>query len=290
MSTTPDAATSDNPRDEIAFVLGGGGQLGAHEVGMLEALFEHGIEPSLIVGTSVGAINGAVVAADPSVATARRLTDVWSRFEEEGIFKGSLLRRAATLARTRTHLHGDDALRGLLTDVLPERIEDLAVRFGCVAASIERASEHWFEDGPLVDAVMASAAVPGILPAVEIDGEHYLDGGIVNSIPVSRAVELGARTLYVLHVGRLDRPLEPPRWPWEVGLVAFEIARRHRFLGDLARLPDDVTVHVLPTGQTDPPRYNDLKQLRYRDGSQIAANIARAREATAQYLDDPRAA
>jgi len=174
--------------------------------------------------------------------------------------------------------------------VLPERIEDLPVRFQCVAASIERASEHWFERGPLVDAVMASAAVPGILPAVEIDGEHYFDGGIVNSIPVSRAVELGARTLYVLHVGRLDRPLEPPRWPWEVGLVAFEIARRHRFLGDLARLPDDVTVHVLPTGQTDPPRYNDLKQLRYRDGSQIAANIARAREATAQYLDDPRAA
>jgi NTE family protein len=225
------------------------------------------------------------------VATARRLTDVWSRFEEEAIFSGSLVKRAATLARTRTHLHSDQALRDLLTDVLPPRIEDLAVRFECVAASIERASEHWFDSGPLVDAVMASAAVPGILPAVQIDGEHYLDGGIVNSIPVSRAVELGARTLYVLHVGRLDRPLEPPRWPWEVGLVAFEIARRHRFLGDLARLPDDITVHVLPTGQTDPPRFNDLKQLRYRDSSQIAANIARAREATADYLrDDPQAA
>jgi NTE family protein len=284
-------AGADQPHDEIAFVLGGGGHLGAHEVGMLEALLQHGIEPSLIVGTSVGAINGAVIATDPSVATARRLTDVWTRFEEEDVFKGSLLRRAATLARTRTHLHGDDALRRMLGDVLPERIEDLAVRFQCVAASIERASEHRFERGPLVDAVMASAAVPGILPAVEIAGEHYLDGGIVNSIPVSRAVELGARTLYVLHVGRLDRALEPPRWPWEVGLVAFEIARRHRFLGDLARLPDDVTVHVLPTGQTDPPRYNDLKQLRYRDGSQIATNIARARAATAEYLrDDPRAA
>jgi NTE family protein len=288
---TTEATSADQTPDEIAFVLGGGGHLGAHEVGMLEALLAHGIEPSLIVGTSVGAINGAVVATDPTVATARRLTDVWSRFEEEAIFSGSLVKRAATLARTRTHLHSDQALRDLLTDVLPPRIEDLAVRFECVAASIERASEHWFDSGPLVDAVMASAAVPGILPAVQIDGEHYLDGGIVNSIPVSRAVELGARTLYVLHVGRLDRPLEPPRWPWEVGLVAFEIARRHRFLGDLARLPDDITVHVLPTGQTDPPRFNDLKQLRYRDSSQIAANIARAREATADYLrDDPQAA
>jgi len=287
---TTDAASPDVPRrDAVAFVLGGGGHLGAHEVGMLEALLEHGIQPSLIVGTSVGAINGAVIATQPVLATARRLTDMWSRFEQEDIFKGSLLRRAATLARTRTHLHGDEALRRLLGDALPDRIEDLAVPFQCVAASIERASEHWFEDGPLVDAVMASSAVPGILPAVEIGGEHYFDGGIVNSIPVARAVELGARTLYVLHVGRLDRPLEPPRWPWEVGLVAFEIARRHRFVGDLARLPGDVTVHVLPTGQTDPPRFNDLKQLRYRDGSQIAANIARAREATARYLDDPRA-
>jgi NTE family protein len=252
---------------------------------MLEALLGRDIVPSLIVGTSVGAINGAVIAAQPTVDTAGRLAHVWSRFEQEGIFKGSLLRRTITLARTRTHLHGDEALRRLLGGVLPARIEELAVRFQCVAASIERASEHWFDSGPLVDAVMASAAVPGILPAVEIDGEHFFDGGIVNSIPVARAVELGAQTIYVLHVGRLERPLEPPRWPWEVGLVAFEIARRHRFIGDLARLPDDVTVHVLPTGQTDPPRYNDLSQLRYRDGSRIADNIARAREATARYLD-----
>lgn len=273
-------------RGGVAFVLGGGGHLGAHEVGMLEALLERHIRPTLIVGTSVGAINGAVVAADPSVETVARLAEVWSRFERDAVFDGSIISRVTTLARTRTHLHGNESLRQVLADALPERIEELSVPFQCVAASIERASEHWFDSGPLVDAVMASAAVPGILPAVELDGEHFLDGGIVNSIPVARAVELGAQTVYVLHVGRLDRPLEPPRWPWEVGLVAFEIARRHRFIGDLARLPDDVTVHVLPTGQTDPPRYNDLSQLRYRDTSRIAKGIAEAREATAGYLDD----
>jgi NTE family protein len=272
--------------DGPAFVLGGGGRLGAHEVGMLQALFERGIVPSLIVGTSVGAINGAVAASSPESATAERLADVWSRIEENAVFDGSIVMRLATLARTRTHLHANDALRGLLADALPERIEDLAVPFQCVAASIERASEHWFTSGPLVDAVMASAAVPGLLPAVEIGGEHFLDGGIVNSIPVARAVELGARTVYVLQVGRLERPLEPPRWPWEVGLVAFEIARRHRFVGDLERLPEDVTVHVLPTGQTEPPRYTDLSQLRYRDASQVGDAIARAREATARYLDE----
>jgi NTE family protein len=276
-----------NPqRNGVAFVLGGGGRLGAHEVGMLEALFDGGVTPTLIIGTSVGAINGAVAASCPSSATVERLAEVWSRIEENAVFTGSIVSRLATLARTRTHLHANDALRDMLAEALPERIEDLEVRFQCVAASIERASEHWFASGPLVDAVMASAAVPGLLPAVKIDGEHFLDGGIVNSIPVARAVELGAATIYVLHVGRLERPLEPPRWPWEVGLVAFEIARRHRFVGDLERLPDDVTVHVLPTGQTDPPRYSDLSQLRYRDVSQVADAIARARDATARYLEE----
>ena len=274
------------PRNGVAFVLGGGGRLGAHEVGMLEALFDRGVTPTLIVGTSVGAINGAVAASSPAPATVERLAEVWSRLEENAVFNGSIVSRLATLARTRTHLHANDALRDMLAEALPERIEDLEVPFQCIAASIERASEHWFASGPLVDAVMASAAVPGLLPAVEIDGEHFLDGGIVNSIPVARAVELGATTIYVLHVGRLERPLEPPRWPWEVGLVAFEIARRHRFLGDLERLPDDVTVHVLPTGQTDPPRYSDLSQLRYGDVSQVADAIARARDATARYLEE----
>jgi NTE family protein len=134
--------------------------------------------------------------------------------------------------------------------------------------------------------VLASSAVPGLLPPVEIDAEHFIDGGIVNSIPVRRAVELGATQVFVLHVGRLDRPLEPPRWPWEVALVAFEIARRHRFIGDLAALPEGVEVHVLPTGQQDPPRYTDLSQFRYRDTAHVHERIARAGTASARYLED----
>jgi NTE family protein len=271
----------------VAFVLGGGGgPLGAHEVGMLRALIRRGIVPDLVLGTSVGAINGVAVAADPSVSGVERLTEVWAAIDRSDVFGGSVVRRLATLARTRTHLHGNEGLRALLTDALPAgRIEDLAVRFECVAASIERASEHWFTDGPVVDAVLASASVPGILPPVEIGGEHFIDGGIVNSIPVSRAIELGAQRIYVLHVGRLDRPLEAPRWPWEVALVAFEIARRHRFVGDLASLPEGIDVHVLPTGEQEPPRYNDLSQLRYRDTSNVRERIALADEASARYLE-----
>ncbi len=134
--------------------------------------------------------------------------------------------------------------------------------------------------------MLASTAVPGLLPPVEIAGAHYIDGGIVNSIPVSRAVRLGAKRVFVLHVGRLDRPLEPPRWPWEVGLVAFEIARRHRFHGDLEALPGDVELHVLPTGQSDPPRYTDLSQFRYRDTTAVRDRIGRAHEASLRYLSE----
>jgi NTE family protein len=270
-----------------AFVLGGGGQLGAHEAGMLRALLERGIVPDLVVGTSVGAINGAAIASDPSVAAAQRLASTWLDIERSDVFAGSLFGRLATLARTRTNLHENDTLRATLTEALPiPLIEDLPVRFECVAASIQQAAEHWFTSGPLVDAVLASAAVPGLLPPVELDGEHFIDGGIVNSIPVDRAVALGADRIFVMHVGRVDRPLEPPRWPWEVAVVAFEIARRHRFIGDLAALGDDVEVHVMPTGQPEPPKYNDLSALRYRGGLDLGASIERAYAASAAYLDE----
>jgi NTE family protein len=161
------------------------------------------------------------------------------------------------------------------------------VPFQCVAACIERAAEHWFCTGSVVDAVLASTAVPGVLPPVRIGDEHFLDGGLVNSIPVSRAVTLGASTIYVLQVGRIERPLEVPRRPWEVATVAFEIARRHRFAHDMTTLPDSVVVHVLPTGADEPPRHADLSALRYRDFSNVQKHIDAAYEASLAYLRDP---
>jgi NTE family protein len=269
-----------------AFVLGGGGVLGAAEVGMLRALFEHGIRPDLIVGTSVGAINGAIVAADPTPGAVDRLREVWADLASRRIFAGSVLARVGTLVRTRTHLHPREPLRDLLADHLPVRtFAELRVPFQCVAASIERAAERWFTDGVLIDAVLASCAVPGLLPPVELDGEHYLDGGLVHSIPVGRAVALGADTIYVLHVGRIDRPLSPPARPWEVAQVAFEIARRHRFAADLAALPPGVTLHVLPSGDAAAPATGDLRDLRYRDFTGVPDRIERAYDAAGGYLD-----
>jgi NTE family protein len=201
-----------------AFVLGGGGLLGAVEVGMLRALLDAGIRPDLVVGTSVGALNGALVAADPTPAVVDRLVELWrSASEGREIYGDSVLRQAARAMRTRTHLHSALPLRQRIADELGDRtFADLPVTFQCCAASIERATEHWFTSGRVVDAVVASAAVPGLLPPAEVDGEHYLDGGIVNSIPLGRAVELGAERIFVLQVGRAEKPLTVPTRPWEV--------------------------------------------------------------------------
>ena len=95
-------------------------------------------------------------------------------------------------------------------------------------------------------------------------------------------MHLGATSVYVLQVGRIESALPIPRRPWEVGLVAFEIARRHRFNEEMSQLPDGVTVHVLPTGGKQRPP--DLSQLRYRNKTMVAAMIERAYRASAVYL------
>jgi NTE family protein len=259
----------DSPVREIAFVLGGGGVLGAHEVGMLRALAEHGIRPDVVLGTSVGAINGAFFAADPTLAGVERLTELWRAVNLTDRSPGTVLRRVTTLARSGTHLQSLTEMRDRLTAVLPVRtVEELSIPFQCVAASIERAAEHWFDSGPLADVVLASCAVPGILPPVPIGDEHFIDGGIVNSIPVSRAVTLGARRIYVLQVGGGGQ------------------ARRHRFAHDLHALPDDVELHVLPTGGSAAPAYNDLSgQLRVgRVARTVQRQIDSAYEASRRYL------
>ena len=273
-----------------AFVLGGGGHLGAYEVGMLRALLEAGVKPDLVIGTSVGAINGSVLAADPTTAAVARLEQLWTGLSSGGVFEANLFSRLGTVARTRTHMHSNAALRRMLESDLPvTRIEELAVPFQCVAASIERAAEYWFTRGPIADAVLASCAVPGLLPPVVVGGEHYLDGGLVDSIPVGRAVALGARTIYVLHVGRLERPLRPPRRAWEVAAVAFEIARRHRFARDTADLPPGTTVHLLPTGADTERATHWAQYVRYRTFDQTRERIQQAYAASAEFLSRARA-
>ena len=273
-----------------AFVLGGGGVLGAVEVGMLRALLERGIVPDLVLGTSVGALNGAMVAREPELGVVEKLTALWQGAGRSGgaqpqhVYGDRPLRTVRRAVSTGTHLWSARPLQQALAEEFGDlTFEDLPVRFQVCAASIERAAEHWFDSGPLVDAVVASAAVPGLLPPAKVGDEHFLDGGIVNSIPLARAVRLGADRVFVLQVGRIDRPLSVPRRPWEVARVSFEIARRHRFIRELEELPEDVEAYVLPAHGTSG---RDDSLLGSRDFSGIQQRIDETYAASAAYLTD----
>jgi NTE family protein len=268
-----------------AFVLGGGGRWGAVEVGMLRALHEAGISPDLVLGTSIGAFNGSVIADRPGADGVESLTALWVEIASTGILQGRRIDRWRNMAALRPALHETSELRALLERVhsAGRLIEDLSLPFQCVAASIERAAEHWFSKGPLIEALLASSAVPALFPPVEIAGEHFYDGGLVNSVPLARAVELGAREIYVLQVGRIESQLRPPKRLHEAALISFEIARRHRFTTAVETLPPGIVLHLLPSG--NPVAFDDARQLRWRDVASTNELIDGAHAASTAYLD-----
>lgn len=261
-----------------AFVLSGGGNLGALQVGMLRALFERRVSPDLVLGCSVGALNGAAVAADPSLAMVGRLQDLWRGIADEDVMPAGLLPTTVQLARKGVSIHDNANLSRVVRSVLPvERFEELAVPFQCVAAALAEGTETWFTEGPLLDPILASAALPAVYPPVEIDGVKYLDGAIVNDVPVSRAVALGADRIFVLHVGSWDRPRPEPKRPIDMAMYAYWLARRSRFQRDLASIPSNIEVLVLPPGATPVIRYNDF--------GHSDEMISSAYQATSAFLD-----
>ena len=251
---------------------------------MAKALAARGIQPDLIVGTSIGSLNGAVLASAPVEHSVVQLARMWETMASSQVFAESLFQRVRNLFNHWTHLHSNEPLRKLVETWVPfSRIEQARTEFQCVASCVETSAEHWFDEGPVLDAVLASCAAPGLLPPVQVDGRHYIDGGVVNSIPLSRAIELGAKEIYVLHVGHIDDPLSPPRQPWDVAMVAFEIARRHRFHRELEIAGEGVDVKVLPTGKP-PSRFNDVSKLRYNRSDAIRSHVEVAEAATAEML------
>jgi NTE family protein len=269
----------------VAFVLGGGGRWGAVEVGMLRALVNGGILPDLIVGTSIGAFNGAVFAADPTSCGIETLDLLWAEVATSDLLGANVIDRVRSAARLRVAIQDPQPLRDMLEHTLSARtFDELAVEFQCVGASIERAAEHWFSEGSLIDALLASSAVPMLFPPVEIDGEHFYDGGLVNSVPVDRAVELGATEIYVLQVGRLEQPLRAPTKFYEPALLAFEIARRHRFGSIRDRIPPGVKVHILPSAND--VEFDDRRQLKWSDLGETGTLVEDAYNASTMYLEE----
>src|SRR3954463_826938 len=196
-----------------AFVLSGGASLGSIQVGQLEALYERGIRPDVIVGTSAGALNGAFIAERPQVVeTARELGGVWRGLSRGQIFPVNPLTGALGFFGARSHLVPDSGLRRLIRrPTMIDRLGETVVPLHVIATDVLRGEEVRLSEGPLVDAVMASAAIPGVLPAVEHAGRAVMDGGVANNSPLSHALELGAERVYVLPTGGTCELDEPPR-------------------------------------------------------------------------------
>jgi NTE family protein len=232
----------------VAFVLSGGASLGAIQVGMLRALYERGIVPDVIVGTSAGALNGAFVASrPPTVATADELAEVWRGLRRGQVFPLKPLTGLLGFLGARSHLVPDSGLRRLITDhVEHERIEELAIPLHVVAVDALSGEELRLSRGPVLDAVLASSAIPAVLPPVPLEDRMLMDGGVANNTPISHAVELGAERVYVLPTGHACALLEPPRAALDMALHAISLLTHRRLIDDIERHRNEAQLIVLP--------------------------------------------
>jgi len=221
----------------IGFVLGGGGGLGAVQVGMIRALFEHDIRPDLVVGTSIGAFNGAVLAADPNTAVPT-LERFWRSSKRADAFPLRGIKPFLYWRRTRQSFYPNHGLVRSIHSVLDEfaDIEDLQLPYGAVAVDVERGVPVLFRHGPLESALLASAAIPGLFPPVLREGRLYYDGGLGNNVPMRDAVAMGAQSLVVLDTTSPTADLNAPDTLMDLFSYVTEVYARQMVLRDLAEL------------------------------------------------------
>ena len=203
------------PRSRTAFVLAGGGSRGAVQVGMLEELIRRDIRADRVFGASVGAINGASYAGHPTLENIERMADIWRDVKGTDIFPRGTLRRPvglpaeAAVACTPTPGCAPSSRRGSTTRT--SRTPPSRSRWS--TTSLTDGRERWIGHGPAVEAILASSAIPSIFPPVTIDGDVLVDGGVVNNVPISRALAAGCDRIYVLLCGPLHFHPPPPRRP-----------------------------------------------------------------------------
>jgi NTE family protein len=237
--------------ERTAFVLSGGGNQGVSQVGMLRALIERSIQPDVIIGTSVGALNGAVIATSPVAEQVDHLEEVWLGLTGDQVFPGGAWRRAWNLVRRDDHIISNEGVQSILTGtLLANTFGDLAVPLRVVTTDLETGNEVVFASGPLRPALLASTALPGIFPPVRMDDAVLVDGAVVNLVPISHALAGPIDRIFVLDVSDPmgDRPL---RSPLDVVVRAMAISRDQRFDLELQWVPAEVELVVLPPPQDD---------------------------------------
>jgi NTE family protein len=241
----------------VAFVLSGGASLGAIQVGMLHALAGRDIKPDVIVGTSVGAVNGAFVASrDFTFDALDELAEIWLGLRRGRVFPAEPVTGFLGFVGARRNLVPAGALRRLITrHVEHERLEDLPLPLHVIACDVLTGTEQRLSSGPLVDAVLASAAIPGIFPPVQWDGRLLIDGGVVNNTPISHALDLRPQHVYVLPTGGPCELTEPPRGALGMLIHATSLLVAQRFVGEamaltgtrVTILPPPCPIRVQPT-------------------------------------------
>ncbi|MFI5045813.1 MAG: patatin-like phospholipase family protein [Acidimicrobiia bacterium] len=257
-----------------AFVLSGGGNQAVSQVGMLRALLERDIVPDVVIGTSAGAWNGSVLAADPTLAAVDRLADLWDQLRGDVIFPGGRLARAWNLLTKDDHLFSDEGLRAVVDlGATPPRFDDLAVPLRVIAADLETGEEVVLACGPLRPALMATAALPGLFPPVRLDGRVLVDGAVVDTVPLSHALAGPVDRIFVLDVSAelMDRP---NRSPLDVLVKAFAISRKQRFQLELRSVPEAVDVVVLPAPVDDRELFDFSGAARYVTAAYELAQVA----------------
>jgi NTE family protein len=236
--------------DRTALVLSGGGPLGALQVGAIKAIFEHGVRPDLVTGTSVGAMNAAYIATNPTMNGIDRMELVWRNLAEDDLFPGGRFRASwARMFVKGNRVFENTGLEHLITSTLgaDARIEDAQLPLAIVCTDLETGAEKIFTQGELLRPLLASAAMPGVFPPVEIDGRLYTDGGVANNVPIAPAVDRGATTLWVVDSTSHTNQRRPLQRPMDFFFHAFTLARGQRLGADLKLFSDKVNIILVPT-------------------------------------------
>ncbi len=233
-------------REKTALVFSGGGSLGAVQVGMLFALIKADLQVDMIVGSSVGALNGAYFASNPTQEGVEGLAKLWLSLRKHDIFPISWLSGLLALLKHQDYLVDASALRTLIHRALSfTQIEDAKVPLHVVATDALSGSEVLLSSGSLEEALLASAAIPVIFPHVVIDGRHLVDGGVANNTPIASAVRLGAERIIVLPTGvPCDSP-EPPRGMAAKALHSLNLMSMRQLDHDIERYATQAKIIVV---------------------------------------------
>jgi NTE family protein len=231
-----------------AFVLSGGGSLGAVQVGMLHALAERGVTPDLMLGTSAGALNAVFVAAHGVRPSAlARLAATWAALRRDDVFPVRAPQMLLALSGARDSLCTHHGLKRLVRQHVDfDRLEDAPIPVHLVATDLLSGDEVLLSEGDTLTAVLASSAVPAVLPPVRRDGRTLVDGGLADNAAISQAVALGADRIYVLPTGYACALPAPPTRPLGVAVQALTLLVQQRLITDVALYADRVDLVVLP--------------------------------------------